>query len=1172
MVLIRGERNLKVSVYKGDSIGDVIDRVALALNTLPKYLHFDRIPSIETLVLDQNYAITTNDYNLYCAVDAKTTNISFKAFLHNKVVDKFTDLSVIDKLELWLYYKAGQLRGDNAFMYLLVIEEEYKELAGVDYKPSAATDFFKYRYRDFSSNLKQSLANLKETVEGRDSALKLFETTAAVRHEEFKVDTASYEVTLKTTEDLSVIFDSLILTSNAPFAVYKKFYKILENFQPPPNWVIDVADCIILKLKTRVKYGIRERVSIDKLFNNVAICQNPLTREVKIHYEIENRLNERERTEIIESVISMISLKERMVIDSIKQVGITGVYFIPMFSFNKFILADMIMNDKFFSQYLSIDESLHASKKRDNLYIHFTPRRGEETRCSLSTRVASKKEIEVKEFSRELFPYNVEYGRVKITMTKSVATANEFIATFQKFLGIYLENYEKVASVYRKYIPGFVEKREIKVKDVKITLKDIVPDLFLPGYARDCGNPPTIIPENQIREWSDRKDAVMLFPKSPKEGQQHYYTCLDNKDEYKYIGLKRNKLDNKQQYPYVPCCYKKDQSQTVNWKSYFAGKEQKKGEQQRVITTHKFVGFNEYGTLPENLDLLLQEMEAKREYSFYRLGMAPGQSSFLDCVLETIDEKYREYTAETRIDQLKKYREELSHWSALCRQTMYDSTESSIKQSIADENVYLDPKLYTNLLSEYFRCNIYTFTREYENDDATILVQRSKGCFYERYNPSRPNIIIYEHPGSESDHATTPRCELIVFTSKTSGDLRYIYTDEVNSQLQTVYRQLISSYDRENLPNKNTDVIFPIAENRLVSQVVDSAGKTRMIEIDTGYFIYTSPLSNLFCEVKDGELLNFFKNRYTLDRVRNLSSKYQIKLTGCYVLDDKVKEIRGKCGNVDMYFLMADGLTLSQVNLQTYSTPVFIETNTDSISQFRYARKLTKYLTQSLYYKFSLEAKDNNGVFPQPRKFISQSIIIKPTHSYPDAIPNKLKDNYGFVESGKVIVRYSHAASNLEFVLRLALERNPLYLKNFHEDDTVRDYYENVSDFKQVHGQIVLRGDAIIENWGISHNIPGIIYDQIKPDLAVYYFRNSNLENGRLYIANVRDTLEEGFKSIYNLDYIPEFTLCDTDYNMYTVTGDKKLPAKAEDLIVIAYKTKIDKDFFLKYAFLTPFL
>ena len=86
--------------------------------------------------------------------------------------------------------------------------------------------------------------------------------------------------------------------------------------------------------------------------------------------------------------------------------------------------------------------------------------------------------------------------------------------------------------------------------------------------------------------------------------------------KYKHVGLKQNKLKNADIYPYVPCCFKLDQKKKEKFINYYEGKEIVKTEkkQNNIISTDKILKYNQFGTLPTNIEKFIYNHRSRSEF------------------------------------------------------------------------------------------------------------------------------------------------------------------------------------------------------------------------------------------------------------------------------------------------------------------------------------------------------------------------------------------------------------------------------------------------------------------------------------------------------------------------------------------------------------------------------
>ena len=228
------------------------------------------------------------------------------------------------------------------------------------------------------------------------------------------------------------LFNKVILNPEVPFAMINNFFKILKDFTPKKDWVDSSQDHLLLKESqlenptassdlsnySDVKITIAgesgeeyANVSIDWILNVGRIGY--ISREYFI----------RRLSGIIEEFPENPS--------EIIEIQISGVFYFPQQTMNNYIMADLVMNDPIFSDFMSIDEHDKASKK--GLYIHFfSPLTG-----AVTARITQKiSDITLKDkriAKGEDFEIGTYYLRV---LTK--ANTRKAIETFQKLFSKFI--------------------------------------------------------------------------------------------------------------------------------------------------------------------------------------------------------------------------------------------------------------------------------------------------------------------------------------------------------------------------------------------------------------------------------------------------------------------------------------------------------------------------------------------------------------------------------------------------------------------------------------------------------------------------------------------------------------------------------------------------------------
>ena len=119
---------------------------------------------------------------------------------------------------------------------------------------------------------------------------------------------------------------------------------------------------------------------------------------------------------------------------------------------------------------------------------------------------------------------------------------NQAILYMRKVLVIYEEMFDEINEIYKidTNIDISPNKNSIKY------LKSIYPDFFVSGYSRECPNLPIVITKDEV----DAYESVLEYPL----GSGRYFAAQPGL----FIGIKKNRLSNSAQYPFLVNCYPTD--------------------------------------------------------------------------------------------------------------------------------------------------------------------------------------------------------------------------------------------------------------------------------------------------------------------------------------------------------------------------------------------------------------------------------------------------------------------------------------------------------------------------------------------------------------------------------------------------------------------------------------
>ena len=240
-------------------------------------------------------------------------------------------------------------------------------------------------------------------------------------------------------------------------------------------------------------------------------------------------------------LLSLLSISEEDCVLSKNNIICVGILNIQN-PWKYHIFADIITNDLRVSEIASIIEASKPLYERK--YMSFS--------CIGSRCTISKQEKEVK---------------IRISEVKGRADSSLVMVMVSKIFEIYDERYHEIDLEYKELetSPDISEESSSpKISSIKL-LRSEVPDLFIENYTREA----TILPKIIKKEDVEAYKRVVQYPK----GSGKYYT---SPDERYTVGLKLNRLKNKEKYPYIVTCYTTDHMKrkgTHTYRYYYGHQE-----------------------------------------------------------------------------------------------------------------------------------------------------------------------------------------------------------------------------------------------------------------------------------------------------------------------------------------------------------------------------------------------------------------------------------------------------------------------------------------------------------------------------------------------------------------------------------------------------------------------
>jgi hypothetical protein len=1143
-------RTIELDIYDLDTQKSAITRLASEMKTIPRYLYFpEGVPSLEQL--NKEYSITVEDIlENIISIDKKGLDfVTFANSIKGKLDQQDINLRN-DVLLPFVAYDSSIAIDPRNVLHVLSDTIESANLFEVQSVESLLRDLRNFWENDRKQTIERFTKKIKDVQKEASEQKKRYEDfdkVSKIRYTTFEQESVTFEFSLDLVDiTIMEIFNHVRLNSGVPFATIDNFFKIFNDFNPPETWKVSIEKGIIFKvLQKKIPNRSKYEDYIDGL---LVVDGEPGKENVIVEMSLLTLGNFLQRDEMIKRFLTSIYGLGDIDVKNITEKSIKGSFYFPNHSLNRYVFADLLMNNELFSSMMSIDEREKATKKKESIYIHFyNPKIGKLT-ANITEKISVRNDSDLRGKNvNEEFKFGSTYIRVKIVIATNIQAVLIFQDLFSKLLAIYDEKYPEIIAFYEKYTSiTMTEKEEDKVQPVlKTRLKDIAPEVFVSGYSQKCGFPPTIIDDNDHKGLEEAKQKglqIMRYPKDDDEQKDdklfpsRNYVC--NNPKVRFPGLHENQFEkNKDMVPYLPCCFKKDNNKPNNnslYRQYFYGEEpvdKTVTNQQDLITSKKFAAADRYGTLPVNLNKMFDIFDYDEDYIYVRKGVnysKGAKSSFLECVMEGMYKETGILNSTDREAFLAEKRCELATDAnaAACSQEMYDYTLSEIINIIQDSSIYMEPSLFSSLLEQHFNCNIFVFSRS--DNNTNMIIPRHIHAYYKNKRENAKCIFIYEHKGSSADKEKGTRCELIVKWEKRDKDnvsYYYPYTSKVSKGVRNLYMSMIKSYAlKHEIVESSIPKIINTKKVKFLEQGLDSYGKCRMLRFSidsSNVTILTDPLQPFVISAA----INWVATKTTKETAINLANAIGIQFSSQCIKGGVLKEIYGKFGDVNITIPVVD---TDKMNLPEDNDRIIIQTgDSSSLSNYNEYKKLSRYVVEYMLWLFSKYLNEDSET-PSAEtidSFVKNKLKIIPDFKYGN-VKTIFSETSGVMKQGKLIVKSEETLKRLVYILRLSLRRFREKIERYHESKTIDNFYLDVTDFDQYPRQVILYGKDSINKWNNEKNNKHVIYDSVQFDLNVpYFFKNTKVKSGTVFLAQNTHTLQKAMeigetwvKSGFNVD------------------------------------------------------
>lgn len=1109
------------NVNKFDTPNTIRKKIGIHYNIDPKYFNNFKISQGNVLgskiitILDFLHDFEEGEID-------KNKTPSLKKF-YEKVHSNFNHLTPQDILNVWIIYssiyKEARASDDDTLLNFLNAElnNDLNELKMM----------YPNEFVGVSTNLVPKNLDMRPTeattrdIDEFDTSVKEFDDIKPVEvsHFEQKKQYITITIDLKGVDyPLDYFYDKIKLNDTIPFASYNEYCKLLKTFVLNGNVGVYDDTILLLYKKAKIEFGDDDDVNNDedeeddeqqgggdddggqknnrvmwyKLYSTILIKKMTDGEEsnfLTIEMDIENNVNIDAILKNIEHVLNWPEISIQS--DIITTNKISGEFYVLKQVIDPIVTKDVILFNPVLKRMMYSNDNLlslnYEVKKNKNPYrniIHYVEYTTKSKFvCNITTRMSTRGDVVANPSLKLGEPITV----FKIIRGAGIDVISRFQEIVAKFVSIYNKHVKDITAEYSKYVKG-VNTRTFSIKDG--TLSDIVPHVFVDKYSRLCSkqkNP--IISED---EYNEDDESALLFPRDDPEAR--VYTCKDS-EEYKYSGLVVNNLNNKSEYPYLPCCFKTNQkaNPNSNYSKYYNEEDEdeqqegaKKSDYERVLQTQKFANFGSFGILPEDVTKLLKIFD--KSYDYYRRGMHYRnpilvQSSFLECVLDALnfneitkqkDEKERETIIKTERDAVANFIRD----SGLCKQECYNLSVEDIENNIRNPNYYLSPALYIRALEEYYTVNIFIFQRNASTPSGNLVIPNHHMKHGYIFTPlkSRLSVLIYEHTGGIWD--TQYACELIIHYNPTTLKTVTVFNPD-DKIIINLYKQMLQMYSIYEV-NRVVQPVQILDMKNVKAQYIDIYGKTRYLE-------YKEPHMIVYCQPLPPLNVPVLAVVPTVKNVQTFIDKYSLK------------EIRKGVYSVEGHFEVIEGEDRGDTSLSLAH-----------LSSFVYNKRVSIHLIEYLLYLYSVYIKDKNVVkntATSVKEFLSvyTTVVRRPvTYSL----------DFLVTENPKVIELESEEMSNkLNYVIRVNLLNNRKSILEYYKQNYLNNYYNSIFDFTEYSNQYLFYLNSLdVMTKNIYDTKLHLQPPPSKYNTSVFFIRY----NDKNYLSQIDMTLDNALTRLYN--------------------------------------------------------
>jgi hypothetical protein len=848
----------------------------------------------------------------------------------------------------------------------------------------------------------------------------------------------------ETVKDSLEHFNDARVSYRLPYVTVSPYTKISQSATVYNEWNVSTPDSLIGYIRTKDSETL-------KSYSQFELRGDTLTIESRKKEDVEAAQPAEDLVSKIEEAIGIRVGRELLQQEVSVEYFFAGID-VNQWSFKHFLYTDPVMKNFYY-----MDEFNQLEKKKQAITLYYyESRTALPVVLSISNREAQDKNVPHFEAGRCHLRVYVK----RCTKDKLESIMENVVRCLQKYGEARMAIEEELKRIVGKELTAEYTKMCVKkVRDEKIEYTSIITSESVRAVQTSLKpivlkDPPpgsyVINPEDSDKvpanPSKDNSKQVLAFPKrSDRELlEPYYYSC---KAPY-YISLRETVPSERYQLDYIPVCLtennfdanayekaKKDESydlkKNTDLMTYLLDIEQEEQEPSSyVITKTALVDKGRYGEMMMDKWLrFVLPVDKLYRYGLYNFTRPRIKSSYIPKGLHGASVLYILHSATSDIpinieevkDRVLRYIDQsVSYYS-----DTYGYSVEELKR-IVQENEYIDPRLFYNILREVFSVEILLFTKETNANETPFYPI----CPYYQTSPIQSNqrfskmVMIALNKGGEFDLLVNPLCEVIRINR--DGPLLYDITDEYEIFYNEYNRALKELYGMEFVTHDFT--------GKPTGQTLDTFQKVKWLHFESVSVMLVTPIHSMDIVI--------VPERNFVNDVENVLS----------FIDQAVKK--------DQFTLSYEEDTLGRVHAirvvykdRSYLFPIETQEHSPSYRVYQNLEKTARYLTEYTFLSYSIACRDEEIDFVT---FYENNFVIDPEHLYPLVDRQWEERNREYLtEDNRVIIQNQTVRVKLMYLLRQKYRLNRDLLLAYRTLDYMPNYYSSLSDFQQYPGAII---------------------------------------------------------------------------------------------------------------------